>query len=55
MSMSSFFIKEWGGRGIWGEGSNRHNGACGNEAVDSQHGTGMGGSSHPHTKSYYPK
>jgi hypothetical protein len=30
------------------------NGACGSEAVDSQHGTGGGGSWHPCTKGYIP-
>jgi hypothetical protein len=30
------------------------NGACGNEAVDSQHGAGVGESSHTCTKGYYP-
>ncbi len=30
-------------------------GACGHEAVESQHETGVGGSLHPFTKGYYPK
>jgi hypothetical protein len=40
------------GRGEQGAGQNE---TCGNEAVDFQHGTGVGGSSHPRTKGYYPK
>ncbi len=41
-----------GVNGILGKRSNGWNWACGNEAVDSQHGTGRGGSSHPCTKGY---
>ncbi len=37
---------------FWGE---RSKGQNRNEAVDSQHGTGVGGSLHPHAKGYYPK
>jgi hypothetical protein len=35
---------------LWDEGSKRQDGARGNEVVDSQHGTGVGGSSHPYTR-----
>jgi hypothetical protein len=39
----------WGEEGIWG-GGKALNRALGKEAVDSQHGTGVVGSSHPCTK-----
>ncbi len=56
--MSSFIVKyvthvvsvEW--RGYLGEGGKGWNEAYGNEAVDSQHETGAGLSSHPRTKDY---
>jgi hypothetical protein len=40
---------------FWGGGSKGQNSACGNEIVDSQHGTGVDGSSHPRTRDCYLK
>ncbi len=44
-----------GERQYFGVGGKGLTGACGHEAVGSQHGTGVGGSSHPFLKGYYPK
>ncbi len=54
--MSSFVTKcvtnvvSVGWRGYLGERSKGWRGACGNEAANSQHGTGVGGSFQPRTK-----
>ncbi len=44
-----------GVKGLFGGDGSKNGGASGNEALDSQHGTGVGKSSHPRTKGYSSK